>query len=404
MKTGLFISLLNPAIALIVACAFLLLWLYQRNRRHLAVLALGYAASSIGFLLQYFTLPVGLPVSRLVSAISFAIAVSCVVGAVLASRGRKVPYAAMSILSAAGIAAFCWFMFVVPDLIGRIYALNFAFGAITPGCGNRARAGCRKKAPLDRILLALSLLTALNLLVRPVLIITMQGGYATYDGLYKSLYWTTAVFSHAIVSLLLAFTLFAAAALDVMRELRAETNTDPLSGLLNRRGFERAATDALSHHARQGIPAAIVITDLDHFKAVNDMFGHAVGDKVIVAFAGLLRSAANGNGIAGRLGGEEFAVLLTATDLPTARLFAEGVRQAFSSTAFRDVPDQVHVTASFGVASLCGTESLSQLLGRADTALYNAKKAGRDRVRLSYQHVAEQKNSATVAERRRHRG
>ena len=131
MKTGLFISLLNPAIALIVACAFLLLWLYQRNRRYLAVLALGYAASSVGFLLQYFTLPVGLPVSRLVSAISFAVAVSCVVGAVLASRGRKVPYAAMTVLSAAGIAAFCWFMFVVPDLTGRIYALNFAFGAIT---------------------------------------------------------------------------------------------------------------------------------------------------------------------------------------------------------------------------------------------------------------------------------
>ena len=159
MKTGLFISLLNPAIALIVACAFLLLWLYQRNRRHLAVLALGYAASSIGFLLQYFTLPVGLPVSRLVSAISFAVAVSCVVGAVLASRGRNVPYAAMIFLSAAGIAAFCWFMFVVPDLTGRIYALNFAFGAITLvaaiGLGRVPR-----KAPLDRILLALSLLSA----------------------------------------------------------------------------------------------------------------------------------------------------------------------------------------------------------------------------------------------------
>ena len=232
----------------------------------------------------------------------------------------------------------------------------------------------------------------------------MQGGYATYDGLYDSLYWTTAVFSHAIVSLLVAFTLFASAALDVMRELRAETNTDPLSGLLNRRGFERAATDALSHHARQGIPAAIVITDLDHFKSVNDMFGHAVGDKVIVAFAELLRSAARSNGIVGRLGGEEFAVLLTASDLAAARLFAEGVRLAFSTAALRDVPEQVHVTASFGVASLSGTESLSELLVRADAALYNAKKAGRDRVRLSYQHVAEQKYTATLPERRRHRG
>jgi diguanylate cyclase (GGDEF)-like protein len=402
LKTGLFISLLNPAIAIIVACAFLLLWLYQRQRRHLAVLAVGYTASAIGFLLQYFTLPVGLPLSRLISAISFAVAMSCVVGAVLASRDRKVPYAVMGLLSAAGIAAFCWFMFVVPDLVGRIYALNFAFGGITLvaaiGLGR-----IRQKAPLDRILLALSLLSTLNLLVRPVLIISLQGGYATYEGLYDSLYWTTAVFSHAIVSLLLAFTLFAAAALDVMRELRAETNADSLSGLLNRRGFERAATGALSQHASEGLPAAIVITDLDHFKAVNDVFGHAVGDRVIIAFAELLRSAATGNGIAGRLGGEEFAVLLPATDLAAARLFAEGVRMAFSNVALRNVPEQVLVTASFGVASLSGTESLSDLLGRADAALYSAKKAGRDRVRLSYQYAAEQKPGAAMAERRRHR-
>ena len=101
-------------------------------------------------------------------------------------------------------------------------------------------------------------------------------------------------------------------------------------------------------------------------------------------------------------------MLLTASDLPAARLFAEGVRLALSSASLRDVPEQVQVTASFGVASLSGTESLSELLGRADTALYNAKKAGRDRVRLSYQHVASRRmppqhlrlNGAGIAARR----
>ncbi len=136
--------------------------------------------------------------------------------------------------------------------------------------------------------------------------------------------------SHAVVSLLLAFTMLAAAALDTMRDLRVETNTDPLSGLLNRRGFERAASEALSRQAAQNLPAALVIADLDHFKVVNDRFGHAIGDRVIVAFAELLRQAAAGNGIAGRLGGEEFAVLLTASDLPAARLFAEGARLSLS--------------------------------------------------------------------------
>ena len=157
-----------------------------------------------------------------------------------------------------------------------------------------------------------------------------------------------------MVSLLIAFTMLARAALDMMRELRVETDTDPLSGLLNRRGFERAAGEALSRRAKQKLPAALVIADLDHFKAVNDRFGHAVGDRVIVAFAELLRRAAAGNGIAGRLGGEEFVVLLTAGDLPQARLFAEAARVSLSEASIRDVPERMKVTASFGVAALSG--------------------------------------------------
>jgi diguanylate cyclase (GGDEF)-like protein len=205
------------------------------------------------------------------------------------------------------------------------------------------------------------------------------------------------VLSHAVVSLLLAFTMLAAAALDTMRDLRVETNTDPLSGLLNRRGFERAASEALSRQAAQNLPAALVIADLDHFKVVNDRFGHAIGDRVIVAFAELLRQAAAGNGIAGRLGGEEFAVLLTASDLPAARLFAEGARLSLSQASIRDVPEGLKATASFGVAARSGADNLSELLSRADSALYNAKRGGRNCVRLSYQRQPWQPSSGDNA-------
>ena len=388
MKTGLFISLLNPAIALVIACAFFVLWRYQRQRPYLAVLALGHAASAVGFLLQYFTLPIGLPVSRLISVICFNAAMLCVSGAMVASCGRKVPYAAIAVLGAAGLAAFCWFMFVVPDLSARLLAINFAFGGVSLVVAAELRA-VPDKGPLEKILFALSLMASLNFLVRPILIISLYGAYTSYEGFYDSLYWTTAVLSHAVVSLLLAFTMLAAAALDTMRDLRVETNTDPLSGLLNRRGFERAASEALSRQAAQNLPAALVIADLDHFKVVNDRFGHAIGDRVIVAFAELLRQAAAGNGIAGRLGGEEFAVLLTASDLPAARLFAEGARLSLSHASIRDVPDGLKATASFGVAARSGADNLSELLHRADSALYNAKRGGRNCVRLSYQRIAE---------------
>ena len=200
------------------------------------------------------------------------------------------------------------------------------------------------------------------------------------------------------MSLLLAFTLLAAAALDMMRDLRVETNTDPLSGLLNRRGFERAASEALSRQAAQNLPAALVIADLDHFKVVNDRFGHAIGDRVIVAFAELLRQAAAGNGIAGRLGGEEFAVLLTASDLPAARLFAEGARLSLSHASIRDVPERAESHGKLWRRRAAPARTTCpNCCSRADSALYNAKRGGRDCVRLSYQRQPEQPSSGDNA-------
>lgn len=181
---------------------------------------------------------------------------------------------------------------------------------------------------------------------------------------------------------MIALSLFTAAALDVLKGLKAESHTDPLSGLLNRRGFEERAVAMLKRSHDSGLPAALVIADLDHFKAVNDTFGHAVGDQVIAAFASRLRSMAGKGAIAGRLGGEEFAVLLPASDLAAARLFAEDVRTSFSRGGPHNLPAKLRVTASFGVAA--GEEDLSKLLRQADEALYQAKRNGRDSVRISY--------------------
>ncbi|WP_292274803.1 GGDEF domain-containing protein, partial [Mesorhizobium sp.] len=122
--------------------------------------------------------------------------------------------------------------------------------------------------------------------------------------------WTTALLSHALLSLLIALCLFTAAALDVLKALKAETHTDPLSGLLNRRGFEDRAALLLDQCAKAGFPVALVLADLDHFKALNDQHGHEAGDRVIADFAAKLRFATGARGAAGRIGGEEFAVLL----------------------------------------------------------------------------------------------
>jgi diguanylate cyclase (GGDEF)-like protein len=331
------------------------------------VLVLAYSASAVGFLLQYFPLPVGQELTKLLSNLCFMLTGTCLAGAVVARYGRRVPYTALGILGVGGMTAFCWFLFVQPDLTWRIYAINFAIGGISLVVAAELRA-VRRNGPTEAILFVLSLLSALNFFVRTIIALKINGPFNAEVGLHDSLYWTTSLLAHALLSLLIALSLFTAAALDVLKALKAESHTDPLSGLLNRRGFEERASAMLKRSHDSGLPSALVIADLDHFKAVNDTFGHAVGDQVIAAFASQLRSEAGKSGVVGRLGGEEFAVLLPASDL--------------AQDGSRGLPAKARVTASFGVAA--GDGALPALLRQADEALYQAKRNGRDSVRISY--------------------
>lgn len=384
MDTGLFIALLNPTIALALGAAFLVLWSYQRHRPYLAVLATSYGLSAVGFLLQYFTLPFGMQLTKLTSNICFTVAGCCLSSAIIHRYGRKVPYIGIGVLAGGGLASFCWLLFVAPDLTWRILAMNFAFGGISLLVAAELRP-VRRNGPTENILFVLSLLSGLNFFVRTLVVVIAHGPFTSYDGFYASSYWTTALLSHALLSLLIALCLFSAAALDVMKALKTETYTDPLSGLLNRRGFEERGMQLLRHCATARFPVALVLADLDHFKALNDVHGHAAGDRVIADFAGKLRLAAGTRGVAGRIGGEEFAVLLPLSDLAAARLFAEAVRTVYSAGQVDGLPAGTKVTASFGVAARSGDEALEPLMRRADDALYKAKKNGRDSVRLSYE-------------------
>jgi diguanylate cyclase (GGDEF)-like protein len=384
LGNGLSIALLNPAIALVLASAFLALWLYQRAP-YLLVLASGFAASAIGFMLQYFSLPLlGFAGTKLVSCLAFTGAVVCLAAAILSRYGRHVPYVAIGILAGGGIAAFSWFLLAQPDLTWRIYAVNFAFGGICLVIAADLRP-LRRDGPVQMALFVLTLLAAANFIVRTLVAVSLHGAFVSYDGFYTSTYWTATQLAHAVFSLLIALCLLTAAALDIMGKLRAESQTDPLSKLLNRRGFEESASMLLDRCARANLPVALILADLDHFKAVNDVHGHATGDLVITDFADKLRRAAGNRGIAGRVGGEEFAVLLPLTDLGAARLFAEAVRTLFSAGHVEGALPGLKVTASFGVAARSGSEPLAPLMCRADEALYKAKQNGRDSVRLSYQ-------------------
>ncbi len=159
-------------------------------------------------------------------------------------------------------------------------------------------------------------------------------------------------------------------------------NQDSLTGLLNRRGMGehlQRAHDAAQQH---GIPYALVLFDLDHFKLINDGFGHAAGDAVLQQMAHLLQTRVRKEDQVARWGGEEFLVLLPESSLEAARMAAEKLRDIISHTRMAVGGTELRLTASFGVAAWepQGAQTVAELLGQCDAALYNAKAGGRNRV------------------------
>jgi diguanylate cyclase (GGDEF)-like protein len=167
------------------------------------------------------------------------------------------------------------------------------------------------------------------------------------------------------------------------KKLEELSNKDELTGLLNRRQLKEKLEFEYFKYSQYGIPFSIIICDLDHFKEVNDRLGHLVGDIVLGKVAQLLMSMVRPNDFVLRFGGEEFIILLPESDRLAALQIAERLRNQISKTCFDqlDIPLSLKVTASFGVADITDPESsVNALLQRADLALYEAKRGGRDRV------------------------
>lgn len=157
--------------------------------------------------------------------------------------------------------------------------------------------------------------------------------------------------------------------------------TDDLTGLDNRRAFLAGAVREISRAGRRRDALALLIVDLDYFKRVNDLYGHRVGDMVLVAVAEVLsRSVPDGVGAVGRLGGEEFAILLTRHDEDAAMCAAESVRAAIEAMRVSTPAGEVVMTASIGCAPIRAGDSVNGALQNADEALYLAKRGGRNRV------------------------
>ena len=171
-----------------------------------------------------------------------------------------------------------------------------------------------------------------------------------------------------------------------LQQMREEAQTDPLSGLLNRRGFDREVRRLATVDGIRESSLSIIMIDIDHFKKVNDTYGHPLGDRVIAAVGQLIRDSLGDLGVAARYGGEEFAALLPAQPPQVAEQVARSILQRVASGKIRrrQGEDPIGgVTVSAGVASKIRDEDPASLIERADRALYQSKSAGRNRVTVA---------------------
>ena len=167
-------------------------------------------------------------------------------------------------------------------------------------------------------------------------------------------------------------------------QIRVEAMHDSLTGLFNRTAFFEAFGRELAAAEREGTPLAVLMTDLDHFKSINDRHGHQAGDMVLRESARRLRGALRAFDIAGRYGGEEFVVVAPRCGLEDAQALAERLRTSICETPMDAPAGLIRVTMSVGVAATAGAREPATLLGLADEALYRAKHGGRNKVELEF--------------------
>jgi diguanylate cyclase (GGDEF)-like protein len=166
------------------------------------------------------------------------------------------------------------------------------------------------------------------------------------------------------------------------RRIEAMATTDKLTGVYNRRAFDLLAPAAMLDADRNQTPLSIILLDFDHFKTINDRFGHVAGDQVLERTAGVLRSNIRASDILCRWGGEEFLILLKRCALEDAHRMAESLRRAVADTLTPCEGGEIRATVSLGVTQYCQGEDDDSMIRRADTALYAAKRNGRNRTEV----------------------
>lgn len=360
----------------IFSVALLAIWNSNRARTENLILGCGWALVSAGFITSQLS-PDSL--GRAIIAIThvpYSFAAVCFCSGLLMRVKIKPPVTMFLAIAVTGSCVMAFTQTFGNSATADLYVTNLSTGAITLLTAQLFVRGAKTDF-IDRFVLWMLAFTAAQFFIRPVLSLMSEGPIAGAE--YRdTLYYLALNWVFAFGSVLFGLSHIAGAVKDQIEALKDESARDTLSGLLVRGEFEARVNDLLAKANAKRIDVALVIGDIDHFKQINDIWGHQKGDSAIAGFGQMISGTIRNTDIAGRVGGEEFCIVVWGATERDAAGLAHRLRARAKTLQIGEDTIDARLTASFGVAGRRTSEGYRSLFARADNALYEAKQRGRD--------------------------
>ncbi len=365
-----------PAVLLLVSLFLCSVWFYSRERKYLLICAAGFLLISLAACIQTVEIIPFKGGTSVTSAFCYILGSQLMTGGVLYRSGKTINLFVYVLILMIIICGIIYFYYFDNNLFARIYLVNFGMAAFFLISVFRLRK-LVWGTNADRILLGCLLLVGLHFFPKVLMTDDTVHKVMQVDAYLDSSYWDMTSFWSAILGLVFGVIIILSVGMEVIALLTRDRDTDVLTGLLNRRGLMNRLS-AISEEKRIRADS-IIMCDIDHFKNINDTYGHATGDKVLKQFASILSGSIGTRDLAIRLGGEEFVLILHQKSVEQAYILIERLRNEIEETFFDGLEDTHILTCSFGIAKLYHHEDIWAVIERADKNLYKAKNGGRNR-------------------------
>ena len=363
--------------ALFFAATFVAFWKAGRLSRHVLGFGVSFALSGVGFLITHI-LPAGAFYVFHLTQLFYALGSIVMIASVCERAGQRVHLGSLVTVYIVTALVLALTVSISNDVGPRLVIVNMGYGTMF-AMGVITLLGARRRNAIDNAIIAMMAFQAADFLIRPSMTLLFESSIPA-EVYRDSIYYSLIGLALGVKGVTTAIILVGATIIEWTAALRDASQRDGLTGLRNRGAFEQLMETTLERAQVESRPLSLVVADIDHFKQVNDIWGHQAGDLAISSFGDLIQQMVRGCDTASRIGGEEFCIAAWNCENGPAERLAERIRQAFARMEHAGLNAEIRLTASFGVATAREGETYESLFARADAALYQAKSKGRDQV------------------------